>query len=119
MSGSKLVGVRWAMGDREDMRLDAWHGIAAHRPQMPGCRRVFMVTNGPAKPKGLARARIGAIDTGAPQGSINPDNRRYLTAKVTHAGHKLDHLLLGEVESESAGCDEDPQRSTVSQRALA
>jgi hypothetical protein len=24
---------------------------------------------------------------------VNADNRRYLTAKATRAGHKLDHLL--------------------------
>ena len=27
------------------------------------------------------------------QGPINADNRRYLTAKATRAGHKLDHVL--------------------------
>ncbi len=107
------------MGDREDARLAAWHAIAAHMLQMPGCSQVLMLTNGPAKLEGLARVGISAIGRIAPQGSINPDNRRYLAAKVTRAGHKLDHLLLGEVESESVGCDEAPQRSTVSQRALA
>ena len=26
-------------------------------------------------------------------GPINSDNRRYLTAKATRAGHQLDHIL--------------------------
>jgi len=32
-------------------------------------------------------------------GPINSDNRRYLTAKATRAGHKLDHLLGGLVDA--------------------
>jgi GTP cyclohydrolase II len=40
------------------------------------------------------------------QGPINSDNRRYLTAKATRAGHKLDHLLGAVVEA-----SESPRKS--------
>ena len=36
------------------------------------------------------------------QGPINSDNRRYLTAKATRAGHKLDHLHRGARRRERA-----------------
>ena len=34
-------------------------------------------------------------------GPVNSDNRRYLTAKATRAGHKLDHLLAALDASEA------------------
>jgi len=86
--------------------------------QMPGCSQAVMVTDGPAKLEGLARAGIGAIGQIAPQGSINSDDRRCLSAKVTRAGRKHDRLLPG-VESGPVGCDEARHCSMVAQRALA
>jgi GTP cyclohydrolase II len=35
-------------------------------------------------------------------GPVNADNRRYLTAKATRAGHKLDHLLAAFAEPADA-----------------
>jgi GTP cyclohydrolase II len=35
-------------------------------------------------------------------GPVNADNRRYLTAKATRAGHKLDHLLAALAEPADA-----------------
>ena len=39
------------------------------------------------------------------QGAINADNRRYLTAKATRAGHKLDHLMTVLAEDDSVADD--------------
>jgi GTP cyclohydrolase II len=36
-------------------------------------------------------------------GPINSDNRRYLTAKATRAGHKLDHILGALAEAGEGG----------------
>jgi len=60
---------------------------------MLGCTRVRLLTNNPSKLEGLARAGIEIVGRIPLQGPINADNRRYLTAKATRAGHKLDHLL--------------------------
>ena len=51
------------------------------------------MTNNPAKLDGLAQAGIEVSGRIPLHGPINADNRRYLTAKATRAGHKLDHLF--------------------------
>jgi GTP cyclohydrolase II len=79
--------------------------IAARMLQMLGCTRVLMLTNNPAKLDGLARTGIevsGRISLHVP---VNADNRRYLTAKATRAGHKLDPLLAAVAKSEPVGGD--------------
>jgi GTP cyclohydrolase II len=61
--------------------------------QVLGCSRVRLLTNNPAKLDGLSNAGIDVSGRVPLQGPINSDNRRYLTAKATRAGHKLDHLV--------------------------
>jgi GTP cyclohydrolase II len=63
---------------------------------------VRLLTNNPAKLDGLSQAGIDVSVRVPLQGPINADNRRYLTAKATRAGHKLDHLL-GAVAEASEG----------------
>ena len=79
------------------------YGIAARMLQMLGCTRVALLTNNPAKLDGLADAGIEVSGRIPLHGPINADNRRYLTAKATRAGHKLDHLLTALAESEAVG----------------
>ena len=76
------------------------YGIAVRMLELLGCRRVMLLTNNPAKLDGLVQAGIEVSGRIPLQGAINSDNRRYLTAKATRAGHKLDHLMtvLGEDE---------------------
>jgi GTP cyclohydrolase II len=76
------------------------YGIAVRMLELLGCKRVLLLTNNPAKLDGLAKAGIEVSGRIPLQGAINADNRRYLTAKATRAGHKLDHLMtvLGEDE---------------------
>jgi GTP cyclohydrolase II len=69
------------------------YGIAVRMLELLGCKRVLLLTNNPAKLDGLAQAGIEVSGRIPLQGAINADNRRYLTAKATRAGHKLDHLL--------------------------
>ena len=56
---------------------------------------------------GLAQAGIDVSGRIALQGPINADNRRYLTAKATRAGHKLDHLATTLAEGGPLGGDRE------------
>jgi GTP cyclohydrolase II len=69
------------------------YGIAARMLRTLGVTRVRLLTNNPAKLDGLTKAGIEVVGRIPLQGPVNADNRRYLTAKATRAGHKLDHLL--------------------------
>ena len=82
---------------------------------------LVMAQNGPApaptfkaeKCYGLAKAGIEITGRMPIETPINSDNRRYLTAKATRAGHKLDHLLAAisesvEPSSEPVGGDRTP-----------
>ena len=61
--------------------------------QMLGCTRVRLMTNNPSKLDGLSRAGIDVCGRVPLHGPINSDNRRYLAAKATRAGHQLDPML--------------------------
>ncbi len=69
------------------------YGIAVRMLELLGCNQVMLLTNNPAKLDGLAQAGILVSGRIPLHGPINADNRRYLTAKATRAGHKLDPLL--------------------------
>ncbi len=82
------------------------YGIAVRMLELLGCKRVLLLTNNPAKLDGLAQAGIEVSGRIPLQGAINADNRRYLTAKATRAGHKLDHLMTVLAEDEQADDDQ-------------
>jgi GTP cyclohydrolase II len=84
------------------------YGIAAHMLHMLGCTRVLLLTNNPAKLDGLTQAGIKVSGRITLQVPVNPDNRRYLTAKATRAGHKLDLLLAVLAEGQPVCGDEIP-----------
>ncbi|HEV2956557.1 MAG TPA: GTP cyclohydrolase II [Xanthobacteraceae bacterium] len=84
------------------------YGIAVRMLELLGCKRVLLLTNNPAKLDGLARAGIEVSGRIPLQGAINADNRRYLTAKATRAGHKLDDLMTVLAEDEQAGDNRSP-----------
>lgn len=69
------------------------YGVAVRMLQILGCLRVKLLTNNPAKLDWLTKAGIEVCGRIPLHGPVNADNRRYLTAKATRAGHKLDHLL--------------------------
>ena len=99
-AGLDTLDANTALGFDDDERD---YGIAARMLQMLGCTRVALLTNNPAKLDGLADAGIEISGRIPLHGPINADNRRYLTAKATRAGHKLDHLLTALAESEPVG----------------
>jgi GTP cyclohydrolase II len=81
------------------------YGIAVRMLELLGCKRVLLLTNNPAKLDGLAQAGIEVSGRIPLQGAINADNRRYLTAKATRAGHKLDHLMTVLTEDDPVADD--------------
>jgi GTP cyclohydrolase II len=89
-TGLDTVDANTVLGFDDDERD---YEVAVRMLQMLGCTRVRLLTNNPAKLDGLAHAGIDVSGRVPLHGPINPDNRRYLTAKATRAGHKLDHLL--------------------------
>ena len=82
------------------------YAIAVRMLQMLGCTRIRLMTNNPSKVEGLSRAGIDVFGRVPLHGSINTDNRRYLAAKATRAGHQLDHVL-GAL-AEPGGIPRDP-----------
>ena len=93
--GLDTVDANTVLGFDDDERD---YGLAVRMLQMLGCTRVRLLTNNPAKLEGLSHAGIDVSGRVPLQGPINSDNRRYLTAKATRAGHKLDHLLCALAE---------------------
>ena len=89
-AGLDTVDANTVLGFDDDERD---YGVAVRMLQILGCTRVRLLTNNPAKLDGLAAAGIEVSGRVPLHGPINADNRRYLTAKATRAGHKLDHLL--------------------------
>jgi len=89
-AGLDTVDANTVLGFDDDERD---YGIAVRMLQILGCARVRLLTNNPAKLEGLSHAGIDVSGRVPLQGPINSDNRRYLTAKATRAGHKLDHVL--------------------------
>jgi GTP cyclohydrolase II len=89
-AGLDTVDANTVLGFDDDERD---YGVAVRMLQMLGCTRVRLLTNNPAKLDGLSHAGIDVSGRVPLHGPINPDNRRYLTAKATRAGHQLDHLL--------------------------
>ena len=89
-----------------EIRAKSWLTEAAVRMlRVLGCKRVRLLTNNPAKLDGLAQAGIEVVGRVPLHGPVNADNRRYLTAKATRAGHKLDHLLGAIAEPADAPAD--------------
>jgi GTP cyclohydrolase II len=68
------------------------YGIAVRILQMLGCTRVRLMTNNPSKLDALSRAGIEVSGRVPLHGPVNTDNRRYLEAKATRAGHQLGAL---------------------------
>src|SRR5213079_2850900 len=79
------------------------YGIAARMLEMLGCTRVRLMTNNPAKLNSLTDAGIDVSGRLPLHTPINADNRRYLTAKATRAGHRLDHLLAAVAQAGKEG----------------
>jgi GTP cyclohydrolase II len=88
--GLDTVDANTTLGFDDDERD---YGVAARMLEMLGCTRVRLLTNNPAKLDSLSTAGIEVTGRLPLYTPINADNRRYLTAKLKRAGHRLDHLV--------------------------
>jgi GTP cyclohydrolase II len=88
--GLDTVDANTTLGFDDDERD---YGVAVRMLQMLGCNRVVLLTNNPAKVDGLAKAGIEIAGRMPIETPINSDNRRYLTAKASRAGHQLRHVI--------------------------
>jgi GTP cyclohydrolase II len=95
--GLDTVDANTTLGFDDDERD---YGMAARMLQMLNCNRVVLLTNNPAKLDGLAKSGIEIVGRIPLEAPINPDNHRYLAAKVTRAGHLLNHPLAHMPEDE-------------------
>jgi GTP cyclohydrolase II len=93
--GLDTVDANLTLGFDDDERD---YGIAARMLQMLNCRRVVLLTNNPAKLDGLSQSGIEITGRLSLEAPINPDNRRYLAAKASRAGHQLNHVLASLAE---------------------
>ena len=100
--GLDTVDANTTLGFDDDERD---YGIAARMLEMLGCTRVRLMTNNPAKLDSLTNAGIEVTGRLPLYTPINADNRRYLTAKLKRAGHRLDHLVAALSEPGKAGSD--------------
>jgi len=100
--GLDTVDANTTLGFDDDERD---YGVAARILEMLGCTRVRLLTNNPAKLDSLAGAGIDVIGRLPLYTPINADNRRYLTAKLKRAGHRLDHLMAALSEAGKAESD--------------
>jgi GTP cyclohydrolase II len=99
-AGLDTVDANTTLGYDDDERE---YSVAVRMLEMLGCTRVRLLTNNPAKLEGLAEGGIDVHARMPLQTPINADNRRYLTAKATRAGHRLDHLVAALGDSVDEG----------------
>ncbi|MCC7348387.1 MAG: GTP cyclohydrolase II [Variibacter sp.] len=88
--GLDTVDANTTLGFEDDERD---YGIAARMLELLGIARVQLLTNNPAKLAGLTKAGIKIASRMPLQARANADNRRYLAAKASRAGHQLDQFL--------------------------
>jgi GTP cyclohydrolase II len=93
--GLDTVDANTTLGFDDDERE---YGVAARMLQMLNCTSVVLLTNNPLKLDGLAKGDIEIAGRMPLEAPIHADNRRYLAAKATRAGHRLDHLLASLAE---------------------
>jgi GTP cyclohydrolase II len=100
--GLDTVDANTTLGFDDDERD---YGVAARMLEMLGCTCVRLLTNNPAKLDSLTSAGIEVTGRSPLYTPINADNRRYLTAKLKRAGHRLDHLVAALSETGKAESD--------------
>jgi GTP cyclohydrolase II len=90
-AGLDTVDANTTLGFDDDERE---YKIAARMLDLLGCRRVLLLTNNPSKLESLIEAGIEIVERLPLYTPINADNRRYLAAKATRAGHWLDGMFV-------------------------
>jgi GTP cyclohydrolase II len=89
-SGLDTVDANTTLGFDDDERE---YGVAARMLQMLGCTRIRLLTNNPAKIGALSDAGIDVVGRLPLMAPVSRENRRYLAAKATRAGHRIEGIL--------------------------
>jgi GTP cyclohydrolase II len=98
-AGLDTIDANTRLGFDEDERD---YGSGARMLQLLGIRRVWLMTNNPAKLSGLADSGIEVVGRLPLETPANADNHRYLAAKAMRAGHQLDHFVSTLTEAAQA-----------------
>jgi GTP cyclohydrolase II len=104
-AGLDTVDANTTLGFDDDERD---YGVAVRMLQMLGCTRVVLLTNNPTKVDGLAKAGIEIAGRMPIETPVNADNRRYLTAKASRAGHHLGHVIAALAETPEESVEKAP-----------
>jgi GTP cyclohydrolase II len=97
-AGLDTVDANTTLGFDDDERD---YKIAARMLDLLECRRVLLLTNNPSKLESLVEAGIDIVERLPLYTPINADNRRYLAAKATRAGHWLDGMFVESSEDQN------------------
>jgi GTP cyclohydrolase II len=104
-AGLDTVDANTTLGFHDDERD---YGVAVRMLQMLGCTRVVLLTNNPAKLEGLLKAGIEIAGRMPIETPVNADNRRYLAAKASRAGHQLGHVIASLAETSENDATVEP-----------
>jgi len=88
--GLDTVDADQVLGFGEDERE---YNVALEMLAQLEIRRIELLTNNPAKIDAMSRGGVTVVQRSGIYGRLTTQNRRYLTAKATRAGHWLDHVL--------------------------
>jgi GTP cyclohydrolase II len=95
-AGLDTVDANTTLGFDDDERD---YGIAVRMLEILGATRVVLLTNNPDKLDSLAKGGIEISHRMPLETPVNADNRRYLNAKASRAGHHLGHVIAALAES--------------------
>jgi GTP cyclohydrolase II len=95
--GLDTIDANTTLGFDDDERD---YGMAARMLRMLNYDRVVLLTNNPAKLDGLAKSGIEIAGRMPLEAPIHVENRRYLRAKASRAGHQL-HQIFGPLSEPS------------------
>lgn len=88
--GLDTVDANTALGFDDDERE---YGVAARMLEMLGVTRIHLLTNNPAKIVGLTGVGVEIVSRLPLVAPVNGENRRYLAAKASRAGHRIDGFV--------------------------
>lgn len=103
--GLDTVDADQILGFGEDERE---YNVALEMLAQLEIRRIELLTNNPAKIEAMSQGGVTVVQRSGIYGRLTTQNRRYLTAKATRAGHWLDHVLgAPQTDAENASTEKE------------
>lgn len=97
--GLDTVDADHVLGFGDDERS---YNVALEMLAQLAIERVELLTNNPTKIAAMSRGGVTVVQRSGVYGRVTAQNRGYLTAKATRAGHWLDHVLGAKPEDATA-----------------